>query len=118
MKSNITYAAVVYWIASVAATAMLTTHVMQWNRYQNETQKPAVAEQSAASTAKLANPELKLTAPYRDGVYMAKLTQQRGEQRQASVGRWATDETRNAFSAGYDRGYQMTARLVDLVPAK
>jgi hypothetical protein len=118
MKSNITYGAVVYWIASVAATATLTTHVMQWNRYQNEMQKPAVTAQNVASRASLANTDLKLTAPYRDGVYMAKLTQQRGEQRQAAVGRWATDETRNAFAAGYDRGYQVTARLVDLAPAK
>jgi hypothetical protein len=44
-----------------------------------------------------------MTAAYRDGLYVGKLVAQRGEQRLAPVGRWATQTDRDAFLAGYEQ---------------
>jgi hypothetical protein len=111
MKPSNSYAGVVYWIATVAATVTLTTHVSQWSRYGNEEQKATIASENVALQTAMASVEQKLTAPYRDGVYLAKLAQQRGEQRTPSVGRWATEEQRHAFSAGYGQGNTRIAEV-------
>jgi hypothetical protein len=106
MKNNNAFAAVVYWAATVAATGTLVTHIAQWSRNGNKS--------DAAATHALGNPGQKstveLSAPFRDGVFMAKLSQQRGEQRTPSVGRWATTEQREAFSAGYGQSLEQVAQ--------
>lgn len=53
-----------------------------------------------------------MTAAYRDGLYVGKLAAQRGEQRQAPVGRWATQADRDAFQAGY---YQTNAQVAETI---
>ncbi len=108
MKNNNAFAAVVYWAATVAATGTLVTHIAQWTRNGNE------MNSAAAETHALVHPDagtaVELSAPYRDGVYMAKLSQQRGEQRAPSVGRWATAQQREAFSAGYGQPGEQVAQ--------
>lgn len=98
MKNRI--AETVLLVATVAATATLTTHIMQWHRYASGTKKATVS-QSAGSRVSAANENPAMSAPYRDGLYVGKLAQERGEQRQPSVGRWAKQADREAFSAGY-----------------
>lgn len=106
MKNNDAFAAFVYWIATVAATGTLVTHVAQWSRTGSETKNTAVtlAHNSEAKS------DVELSAPYRDGVYLAKLSQQRGELRAPSVGRWATAKQRVAFSAGYGQPLEQVAQ--------
>lgn len=106
MKNRI--AETVLLVATIAATAILTTHIMQWHRYAGGTKKATVS-QSAGSrvTAASANPAM--SAPYRDGLYLGKLAQERGEQRQPSVGRWAQQADREAFSAGYEQSNAQVA---------
>jgi hypothetical protein len=100
----------VLMIATIAATITLTTHIIQWHRYGSGTQKVKVLHivgpQVAAVGANLA-----ISAPYRDGLYVGKLALERNEQRQPSIGRWATQADREAFSAGYD---QSEAQMVDM----
>jgi hypothetical protein len=111
MKNNNAFAAVVYWVATVAATGTLVTHIAQWSRNGNETK----AASATHSLARFSEPkkDLKSSAPYRDGVYLAKLSQQRSEQRNPSVGRWATIEQREAFSAGYNQATQTVAQAAE-----
>jgi hypothetical protein len=111
MKPNFTYAEVVYFVATLAATVTLTTHVGQWKRYGNEASKPAAQHTSAqASTI---GADQRLNAAYRDGLYVGKLAQQRGEERQPSVGRWSTSVDRDAFSAGYSEANTQVVSAVD-----
>jgi hypothetical protein len=109
MKSRISHAEAVLWIASVAATVTLTTHVMQWRNYASETENVATASPKPVAQATVRNTDMTLGAPYRDGLFVGKLAQQRGENREPSVGRWATQTDREAFSAGYDQGNVQTA---------
>jgi hypothetical protein len=67
-----------------------------------EGQKTSVKPQAASSVQPRAVDPL-LTAAYRDGLYVGKLAAQRGEQRAAPVGRWATQTDRDAFRAGYEQ---------------
>ncbi|MEQ1352749.1 MAG: hypothetical protein ABLT11_01960 [Candidatus Acidiferrum sp.] len=100
MKNRI--AETVLLVATVAATATLTTHIMQWHRTANGTKKATVS-QTVGSRFSAANADPAMSAPYRDGLYVGRLAQERGEQRQPSVGRWATQADREAFSAGYEQ---------------
>jgi hypothetical protein len=109
LKNNSAFAAVVYWIATVAATGTLVTHIAQWSRNGDESKAARVA--SASAQASELKTDVKSSAPYRDGVYLAKLSQQRGEQRHPSVGRWATVEQREAFSAGYSQASEQVAQV-------
>jgi hypothetical protein len=111
MKPDTTYAVVVYWIASVAAAITLTTHVAQWSRHSNENLNPAVAPLHATAQVPVGSDDMRLNGPFRDGLYMARLAQQRGEQRQPAVARWATEVQRVAFSAGYDQGSYRIAQV-------
>jgi hypothetical protein len=108
MKNNNAFAAVVYWAATVAATGTLVTHIAQWDRNGNETNAAAAAPRALVNLD--AKSGVELSAPYRDGLYMAKLSQRRGEQRTPSVGRWATAEQREAFSAGYGQSREQVAQ--------
>jgi hypothetical protein len=87
-----------YWIAIVAASLTFTTHAVQGARSMNENPKTSV--KSAAQSRSI---DPLMTAAYRDGLYVGKLVAQRGEQRLAPVGRWATQADRDAFQAGYEQ---------------
>jgi long-subunit fatty acid transport protein len=47
-------------------------------------------------------------AAYRDGLYQAKLAVERGSGVHIARGRWASDEDRAAFVAGYQQGLRAT----------
>jgi hypothetical protein len=42
---------------------------------------------------------------FRDGIYMGRLTAERGRPAHPMTGRWASDKDRASFAAGYNRGY-------------
>ena len=44
-------------------------------------------------------------AAFRDGLYQAKLAVERGSGVHVATGRWASDEDRISFAAGYEQGY-------------
>jgi len=44
-------------------------------------------------------------AAFRDGLFLGTLTAKRGGEYHAATGRWATDEDRASFIAGYRQGY-------------
>jgi hypothetical protein len=46
-----------------------------------------------------------MTAAFRDGMYLAKLAVQEGRAPHVSPARWAAEPDRQAFTAGYERGY-------------
>lgn len=46
------------------------------------------------------------SAPYRDGLYLGKLTAERGAESHISSGRWTTEGDRASFTAGFQQGYQ------------
>jgi hypothetical protein len=46
---------------------------------------------------------------YRDGLYLGRLTAERGRPHHVASGRWATAENRALFTAGYEQGYRESA---------
>jgi hypothetical protein len=42
---------------------------------------------------------------FRDGLYLGKLSAERGAQPHVATGRWATAQDRHSFTEGYQRGY-------------
>src|ERR1700676_1457036 len=103
MKNTFTKARGAYWIVIAAASLTFTTHAVQGARSMNETQKTSVKTQAASTSSQSRSIDRLLTAAYRDGLYVGKLAAQRGEQRLAPVGRWATQSDRDAFLAGYEQ---------------
>jgi len=101
MKNTFSNARGAYWIAIAAASLTFTTHAVQGARSMKESQGTSV--KTRASTAQSGSTDRLLTAAYRDGLYVGKLAAQRGEQRQAPVGRWAMQTDRDAFLAGYEQ---------------
>ena len=102
MKNTFVNARGAYWIAIVAASLTFTTHVVQGARSMKLTPRTSV-KPLAAATSQASSIDPLLTAAYRDGLYVGKLAVQRGEQRLAPVGRWATQTDRDAFLAGYEQ---------------
>jgi len=45
-------------------------------------------------------------APFRDGLYQARLDAQEGRKSHPAIGRWSSAEARASFLAGYQRGYR------------
>ncbi len=45
-------------------------------------------------------------APFRDGLYQAKLDTEEGRKSHPAIGRWSSAEARASFLAGYQRGYR------------
>jgi hypothetical protein len=103
-KNTFTNTRMASWIVIAAASLAFTTHAMQADKSIMATPKTSVRPlaATAASVPTTAVDPL-LTAAYRDGLYVGKLVAQRGEQRQAPVGRWATQIDRDAFQAGYEQ---------------
>jgi hypothetical protein len=46
---------------------------------------------------------------FRDGLYVGKIANERGAKPHISVGRWVSQEDRDAYSAGYLQGYSRTS---------
>jgi hypothetical protein len=75
---------------------------------------------SAWTTAMLANSPLTATSKdvtnteatfaadgaFRDGLYLGKLSAERGQPLRPQIGRWSTRQDRSMFTAGYHRGYR------------
>ena len=104
-KNTFTNARSAYWIVIAAASLAFTTHAVEGARSMKESPKTSVKPQvvASASTVQPSAIDPQMTAAYRDGLYVGKLVAQRGEQRQAPVGRWATQIDRDTFQAGYDQ---------------
>ncbi len=51
------------------------------------------------------------SAPYRDGLYLGKLTAAGGGEPHISSGRWATEADRASFTAGFQQGYDAGLEL-------
>ena len=104
-KNTFTNARSAYWIVIAAASLAFTTHAVDGARSMKERPKTSVNSQvvASASTVQPRAIDPLMTAAYRDGLYVGKLVAQRGEQRQAPVGRWATQIDRDTFQAGYDQ---------------
>jgi hypothetical protein len=112
MNSGISYATTIIWAATIAASVTLTTHITQSKTYA-DLERREVASKAAARVAEksgIVRPEAKMSAAYRDGLYVGKLHQERGENNSVSVGRWATQDDRSAFSAGYLEARQIPVR--------
>src|SRR4030081_3838761 len=102
MKNSFANGRGAYCVAIAAASLTFTTHVVLGARSMKQPQRTAVRPLAAApSQANSIDPLL--TAAYRDGLYVAKLAVQRGEQRLAPVGGWAPQTDRDAFLAGYEQ---------------
>ena len=43
---------------------------------------------------------------FRDGLYLGKLTADRGQPFRPGIGRWSSEQDRAMFTAGYRRGYR------------
>ena len=102
MKSTFANARGAYWVAIAAASLTFTTHAVQGARSMKQPQRTSV-KPLAAAPSQASSIDPLLTAAYRDGLYVGKLAVQRGEQRLAPVGRWATQTDRDAFLAGYEQ---------------
>jgi hypothetical protein len=107
MKNTFSKTRGAYWIAIAAASLTFSTHAVLGARLMKETPTASVKQQAAkpqpAATSEASTTDLPFTAAYRDGLYVGKLAAQRGEQRPAPVGRWATQSDREAFLAGYEQ---------------
>jgi hypothetical protein len=47
-----------------------------------------------------------MTAAFRDGVFQARLSVERGQAEHLSLGRWNSDQDRASFIAGYQQSYR------------
>jgi hypothetical protein len=47
-----------------------------------------------------------LDGAFRDGLYLGKLTADRGQPFRPGIGRWSSEQDRAMFTAGYRRGYR------------
>jgi hypothetical protein len=89
-----------YSVVIVAASLTFATHAVQGARSMKESAKTSVNPRAAA-TSESRGIDATLSAAYRDGLYVGKLTAQRGEQRLAPTARWSAQIDRDAFLAGY-----------------
>ena len=79
----------------LGGTAMLTT--------SNSTVASSVSTEASLTT----------DGAFRDGLYLGKLAAERGQVMRPAIGRWSTDWDRSMFAAGYHRGYESHAGLVN-----
>jgi hypothetical protein len=107
MMDNTFTARNAYWIVIVAASLTLTTHAVRGSRSMSDAQRASVKPTGSSTSHSI---DLLLTAAYRDGLYVGNLAAQRGEQRLAPVGRWATQIDRDAFLAGYEQSHAEIAK--------
>jgi len=67
----------------------------------------------AAAPHASAEATLATDGAFRDGLYLGKLAAERGQVMRPAIGRWSTDWDRSMFAAGYHRGYESHAGLVN-----
>jgi hypothetical protein len=84
MTRFFTYAAIVIGLGATATLAV----------------SPRTPKPSTTAAALLAT-----DAAFRDGMYLGKLTAERGQPPRPAIGRWSTERDRAMFTAGYRRGY-------------
>ena len=65
----------------------------------------ALVNQSTAMHQPDSDAQLALDGAYQDGLYLGRLTAERGQPLSPPIGRWSSDEDRASFAAGYQRGY-------------
>jgi len=70
-----------------------------------ETGALVVTNSRAAWRNQEAFTELTLDGAFRDGLYLGRLSAERGRAQQPPSGRWSTEKDRASFAAGYRRGY-------------
>ena len=68
----------------------------------------AVLNSSSHVTQPTRNVEASFAAAgaFRDGLYLGKLTADRGQPFRPGIGRWSSEQDRAMFTAGYRRGYR------------
>jgi hypothetical protein len=59
-----------------------------------------------ANAKSVAEAQLSADGAFRDGLYLGRLAAQSGQTMHPAIGRWATDQDRAMFTAGYRRGYE------------
>jgi hypothetical protein len=64
----------------------------------------AIRTQTSAGVQK-SDAILDADGAFRDGIYLGRLTAERGRPARPMTGRWASNKDRAAFAAGYNRGY-------------
>jgi hypothetical protein len=62
-------------------------------------------DHQSASLDANTNAALATNAAFRDGLYLGRLTAERGRESRVATGRWATNQDRISFAAGYQQGY-------------
>jgi len=102
MNNAFTKARGAYWPVIVGATLTFATHAVQGARSMKE-KTPETSLKPQAVALESPGTDATLSAAYRDGLYVGKLAAQRGGQRLAPVGRWSTQNDREAFLAGYEQ---------------
>jgi hypothetical protein len=68
----------------------------------------AMLNNSKYVTTPIRNVEASFAADgaFRDGLYLGKLTADRGQPFRPAIGRWSSQQDRAMFTAGYRRGYR------------
>jgi hypothetical protein len=82
---------------TVRITGSLVSPVRAWARQ-------SLARATSSQDPRGAAPQA-ATAAFRDGLYEGKIAGERGSEPRVSVGRWASQEDRAAYTAGYLHGY-------------
>lgn len=59
----------------------------------------------AGRQSQTADAQLAADGAFRDGLYLGKLSAERGRPMHPMTGRWSTEKDRASFVAGYRRGY-------------
>jgi hypothetical protein len=102
MKNNFNRKSFV-WITAALAAALLLIFELR-HPLSTQAAPKQQAQTLAHSGSALAETDpvaLATSAPYRDGLYQRKLTQERGEALHVSAGRWSFQADRDAYTAGY-----------------
>lgn len=66
---------------------------------------PQSTNRQAAALDPTANASQATNAAFRDGLYLGRLEAERGSESHVASGRWARNQDRISFAAGYQQGY-------------
>jgi len=83
-----------YWIAFALALCVGIAAVA-WSSSQTPQDSTTAAQEGSAA--------------FRDGLYSGRLDAERGVAAHVSTGRWANQDDRDSFAAGYKKGYGKSA---------
>ncbi len=107
MRAPISYRAIILWVVGIAVSNTVTAHITRTNMLKTAQDNQTVPKKTSSTNP--ADTTLAVSAPYRDGLFMARISQQRGEISQPPIGRWSTSADRSAFVAGYASAYKTTS---------